>query len=112
MQTVARGSPTQASNAGSSDNAKPYTQDHMVTLLGFHGVSSVRWIMDIWRLAKATKVVNYDYIRRMIKKNMMTWADKNRCYIDEHVYFDNKTIDDIIGLALRGLARSLRDFSC
>jgi hypothetical protein len=54
--------------------------------------------MDIWRLAKATKVVNYDYIRRMIKKNMMTWADKNRCYIDEHVYFDNKTIDEWIAL--------------
>ena len=98
MQTVARGSPTQASNAGSSDDAKPYTQDHMATLLGFHGVSSVRWIKDIWQLAKATKVVNYNYLWRMIKKNMMTWADKHRFYIDEHVYFDNKTIDEWIAL--------------
>ena len=98
MQSVARSSPTQASNAGSSDDAKPYTPDHIATLLGFHGVSDARWIKDFWKLAKVTKVVNYDYLRRMIKKNMLMWAEQNRCVIDEHVYFDNKTIDEWIAL--------------
>jgi len=34
----------------------------------------------------------------MIKKNMLIWADRHRCWIDEGVYFDNKTIDDWIAL--------------
>jgi hypothetical protein len=49
-------------------------------------------------MIKLTKVVNYDYIRRMIKQDMLKWADSHRCWIDEGVYFDNKTIDDWIAL--------------
>ena len=49
-------------------------------------------------MIKLTKVVNYDYIRQMIKQDMLKWADSHRCWIDEGVYFDNKTIDDWIAL--------------
>jgi hypothetical protein len=98
MQSVARSSPTQASSSGSGDDAKPYTQDHIATLLGFHRVSNVRWLKVIWRMVKATTVINYDYIRRIIKIDMLQWAESNRCWIDEGVYFDNKTIDDWIAL--------------
>ena len=34
----------------------------------------------------------------MIKQDMLKWADSHRCWIDEGVYFDNKTIDDWIAL--------------
>jgi hypothetical protein len=99
MQNVARSSPTQASSSGSGDDPKPYTQDHIATLLGFHRARTVRWLQPIWRVVKITKVVNYDYICRMIKIEMLQWADKHRCWIDEGVYFfDNKTIDDWIAL--------------
>ena len=33
--TAARSSPTQASGSGASDDAKPYLQNHLATLLGF-----------------------------------------------------------------------------
>ena len=44
MQNVARSSPTPASSSGSGDDTKPYTKDHIATLLCFHGVSNVRWL--------------------------------------------------------------------
>jgi hypothetical protein len=98
MQSVARSSPTQASSLGSGNDAKAYTQDQIATLLGFHGAKTVRWLQPLWRIVKLTKAVNYDCIRRMLKIGMMRWADQHRCWIDEGVYFDNKTIDDWIAL--------------
>ena len=49
-------------------------------------------------MIKLTKVVNYDYIRQMIKQDILKWAYSHWCWIDEGVYFDNKTIDDWIAL--------------
>ena len=75
IQSVARSSPTQASSYGSSDDAKPYTQDHVATLLGFHGAGNVSYLKSIWRMFKSTKVPNYDHHRRAIKAEMLNWAD-------------------------------------
>ena len=47
---------------------------------------------------KSTKVPNYDHHRQAIKAEMLKWADNNRCWIEEGVYFDNKTLDDWIAL--------------
>ena len=75
MQSVARSSPTQASSSGSGDGAKPYTQDQVATLLGFHGVGNVSFLKAIWRMVKSTKVPNYDHLSRAIKAKMIQWAD-------------------------------------
>jgi hypothetical protein len=98
IQSVARSSPAQASSSGSSNDAKPYTQDHMATLLGFHGAGNMSYLKNIWRMFKSTKVPNYDHHRQAIKAEMLKWADNNRCWIEEGVYFNNKTLDEWIAL--------------
>ena len=81
-----------------SEEAKPYTQDQVATLLGFHGAKNVKFLMKMWRLFKTTKTPNYDHLHRSIKHEMLRWADKKRCWIEEGVYFDNKSLDEWIAL--------------
>ncbi|KAL3787288.1 hypothetical protein ACHAW5_006244 [Stephanodiscus triporus] len=98
MQNVAKAGPSQLAGNGASDDAKPYTQDQIATLLGFHGAMNVAYLTKIWRLFKSSKLPNYDYLRRTIKGEMIRWADGQRCWIEEGVYFDNKTLDEWIAL--------------
>lgn len=99
MQNAAKAGPSQLAGAGAtSDDAKPYTQDQIATLLGFHGAMNVAYLTKVWRLFKSSKVPNYDYLRRTIKGEMLRWADGQRCWIEEGVYFDNKTLDEWIAL--------------
>ncbi len=98
MQNAAKAGPARLAGNGASDDAKPYTQDQIATLLGFHGAMNVAYLTKIWRLFKSAKVPNYDYLRRTIKGEMIRWADGQRCWIKEGVYFDNKTLDEWIAL--------------
>jgi hypothetical protein len=98
MQNATRAGPAHLTGNGSGDDAKPYTQDQIATLLGFHGAMNVSYLTKIWRLFKSAKVPNYDYLRRTIKGEMIRWADGHRCWIEEGVYFDNKTLDEWIAL--------------
>jgi len=54
--------------------------------------------MKLWRLFKTTKTPNYDHLHRSIKHEMLRWADKKRCRIEEGVYFDNKSLNEWIAL--------------
>lgn len=83
---------------GATEDAKPYTQDQLATLLGFHGAMNVQYLKKMWRLFKSAKVPNYDHIRRALKGEMLHWADNKRSWIEEGVYFDNKTLDEWINL--------------
>ena len=98
MQNVTKAGPAHLPGNGAGDDAKPYTQDQIATLLGFHGAMNVSYLTKIWRLFKSAKVPNYDYLRRTIKSEMIRWADGHRCWIEEGVYFDNKTLDEWIAL--------------
>ena len=88
----------QAGGTTGSEEAKPYNQDQVATLLGFHGAKNVKYLMKMWRLFKTTKTPNYDHLRRALKGEMLRWADKQRCWIEEGVYFDNKSLDEWIAL--------------
>ena len=66
----------QAGGTTGSEEAKPYNQDQVATLLGFHGAKNVRYLMKMWRLFKTTKTPNYDHLRRALKGEMLRWADK------------------------------------
>ena len=59
---------------------------------------NVIYLMKMWRLFKTSKTPNYDHLRRTIKGEMIRWADKQRCWIEEGVYFDNKSLDEWIAL--------------
>ncbi len=92
MQNVTRAGPAQAGSAGASEDAKPYTQDQVATLLGFHGAMDVGYLKKVWRLFKSAKTPNYDHLWQSIKAEMLRWADRKRCWIEEGVYFDNKSL--------------------
>jgi hypothetical protein len=62
MQNITKASQTQAGGTSSTDDAKPYTQDQIATLLGFHRTMNVRYLSKIWRLFKSAKTPNYDYL--------------------------------------------------
>jgi hypothetical protein len=98
MQNATKSGPPHAGGTNSSEEAKPYTQDQVATLLGFHGAMNVKYLMKMWRLFKTSKTPNYDHLRRSIKGEMIRWADKQRCWIKEGVYFDNKSLDEWIVL--------------
>jgi hypothetical protein len=68
--------------------------------MGHNTVSdvNVQYLRKIWRLFKSAKIPNYDHLRWAIKANMLRWADNHRCWIEEGVYFDNKTLDKWINL--------------
>ena len=97
LGAVMRG-PQQSTATEAGDEAKAYTQDQHATLLGFHGAMNVQYLWKIWRLFKSTKIPNYDHLRWAIKGDMLRWADNHRCWIEEGVYFDNKTLDKWINL--------------
>ena len=98
MQNCNKAGPTQLGSSGASNDTKPYTQDQVATLLGFHEAMSFSFLTKVWRLFKTSKAPNYDYLRRAIKSEMLRWADWQQCWIEEGVYFDNKTLDEWISL--------------
>ena len=98
MQNATKASTAQLGNSGANNETKPYTQDQVATLLGFHGAMNVSYLTKVWQLFKTSKAPNYDHLRRAIKSEMLRWADSQRCWIKEGVYFDNKTLDKWISL--------------
>ncbi len=71
MQITVKAGPMQAKGTRAGKDAKPYTQDQVATLLGFHGAMNVRYLMKVWRLFKAAKTPNCDHLRRAIKGEMI-----------------------------------------
>jgi hypothetical protein len=98
MQNATKASTAQSGNSGATDETKPYTQDQVATLLGFHGAMNVSYLTKVWRLFKTLKVPNYDHLCRAIKSKMLRWADSQQCWIEEGIYFDNKTLNEWISL--------------
>jgi len=94
MQNVAISGKQQAGGTIGSKEAKPYTQDQVATLLGFHRAKKLKFLMKMWRLFKTTKTPNCDHLLRSIKHEMLRWADKKPCWIKEGVYFDHKSLDE------------------
>ena len=64
----------------------------------FHGAMNVKYLMKMWRLFKTSKTPNYHHLRRAIMGEMIWWADKQQCWIEEGVYFHNKSLDEWIAL--------------
>jgi len=59
---------------------------------------NVSYLTKVGRLFKISKAPNYDHLCRAIKSGILHWADLQRCWIEEGVYFDNKTLDEWISL--------------
>ncbi len=59
---------------------------------------NVGYLKKVWRLFKSTKTPNYDHLWQSIKAEMLQWADWQRCWIEEGVYLDYKSLDEWIAL--------------
>jgi hypothetical protein len=71
MQNAAKSGPPHAGGTNSSEEAKPYTQDQVATLLGFHGAMNMKYLMKMWQLFKTAKSPNCNHLRRAIKGEMI-----------------------------------------
>ena len=76
MQNAAISGPPHARGTNSSEEAKPYSQDQVATLLGFHRAMNVKYLMKMWRQFKMAKTQNYDHLRQAIKGEIIRWADR------------------------------------
>jgi hypothetical protein len=85
MQQATKANTPHGGSTGAGEEAKPYTQDQLATLLGFHGAMNVQHLKKMWHLFKAAKVPNYNHIGRALKGEMLKWADHNRSWIEEGV---------------------------
>ena len=59
---------------------------------------NVSYLTKVWHLFKTSTALNYDHLCRANKSEMLCWADWQRCWIEEGIYFDNKTLDKWISL--------------
>ncbi len=98
MQKNSKTGSSQSGGTGTSKDAKPYAQDEMATLLGFHGAWNVRYLMKVWHQFKVSKMPNYDHLHCALKAKLIKWSNRERCRIKEGVYFNNKTIKEWIAL--------------
>jgi hypothetical protein len=96
MQNAAKAGPMQADGTRAGEDTKPYTQGQVTTLLGFHGAMNVKYLMKMRRLFKMAKMANYNHLRQAIKGKMIWWANRQRCWIKEGVYFDNESLNEWI----------------
>ncbi len=48
MQNTTKASTAQWGTSGAHDETKPYTQDQVATLLGFHGAMHVSYLTKVW----------------------------------------------------------------
>jgi hypothetical protein len=89
MQNATKASTAQSRTSGANDETKPYTQDQVATLLGFHGAMNVSYLTRKY----------HDFSRHQKPPIMITFAGQlQQCWIDEGVYFDNTTLDEWISL--------------
>ncbi len=55
MQNAAKSGHPHTGGTNSSEEAIPYTQDQVATLLGFHRAMNVKYLMKMWRFSKWQK---------------------------------------------------------
>ena len=83
-------------NNTSDSTPKAYSPDAIAAIKGFSGTSNIGDIQPIWTTFQSTK--NTDVQRRHLHSGMEQWARAQGVEIDRGVFFEQKTIDDIVGL--------------
>ena len=80
-----------------TEMVRPYTKDEYGLLMAFCDVVRARDIPRIWRHFAASKVKQVEIHRRQLQKQMEEWGHNYRTEID-NIFFEQKTIEDIINL--------------
>ena len=93
----AQGAGTQSlAVGGGDDKGKVYSPDAIAALKGFSNTYDIKDIQPIWSIFQTTK--NVDVHRRHLQFNMATWAQNQGVEIDQGIYFEQKSVQDIVNL--------------
>jgi hypothetical protein len=89
--------------ATGDDKGKIYSADAIATLKGFNNTFDIKELQPIWAMFQATK--NVDVHRRHLQFGMEKWAKAQGVELDRGIYFEQKTIEDIVNLRFNPGAR-------
>ena len=94
----AQGAGTQGlPGAGGDKKGKVYSPDAIAAALkGFSNTSDIQDIQHMWAIFQTTK--NIDVHRRHLQFNMTNWARAQGVEIDRGIYFEQKSVEDIVNL--------------
>ena len=81
---------------GGGDNVKPYSPDSIAAIKGFSGTADIKEVSTIWATFQTTK--NADVLRRHLHFGMEQWARAQGVELDRGIFFEQKSIEDIVNL--------------
>ena len=93
---LAQGAGVRPGLPGLGETSKIYSPDSIAALKGFSGTEDIRELQPIWATFQGTK--NLDVQRRHIAYGMEQWARSHGVELDRGIYFEQKTIEDIVNL--------------
>ena len=93
---LSSGAGIRAGLSSAVDVAKTYSPDSIAAIKGFSGTDDITALQPIWATFQTTK--NLDVQRRHIEHGMEQWARKHGVELDRGIYFEQKTIEDIVNL--------------
>lgn len=76
--------------------AKMYSPDSIAALKGFSGTEDINELQPIWATFQTTK--NLDVQRRHLAHGMEQWARMKGVELDRGIYFEQKSVEDIVNL--------------
>ena len=93
---LAQGAGTRAGIQGVGESTKMYSPDSIAAIKGFSGTADINGLQPIWATFQTTK--NLDVQRRHLAYGMEQWARTHGVELDRGIYFEQKTIEDIVNL--------------
>jgi hypothetical protein len=103
---MAQGAGLKGLGALADDKAKIYSPDSIAALKGFSNSRNIKDVQPIWATFQTTK--NTDVHRRHLLFGMEKWARAHGVEIDRGIYFEQKSVEDIVNLRFnpgQGVAR-------
>lgn len=85
-----------AGGTTAGETMKIYSPDSIAAIKGFSGTGDINELQPIWATFQTTR--NLDVQRRHIAYGMGQWARNQGVEIDRGIYFEQKTVDDIVNL--------------
>lgn len=85
-----------ATSSAAAGTKHIYTTYELAALQGFCGVTEARGIPKIWLTFQTARKA--DEVRANLKEGMQAFARERNCELDGGVFFEKKTLDDIVDL--------------
>jgi hypothetical protein len=93
---LTQGAGARGLTTANDDKGKIYSPDAIAALKGFTHTYDIKDIQPIWTTFQTTK--NGDVHRRHLQFGMDKWARDNGVELDRGIYFEQKSVEDIVNL--------------